>query len=227
VLGVGRGRKRTAGRLTDTEAAVVYVRRKLPAGEVLPALRIPARIEGRPTDVVETGTIRSCSTSPSRRTRPAPGGVSVSHPLSAAGTLGCVVRRGTGTFVLCAGHIAANTNDAAPGDPLLQPAADDGGRPKDVLGRLAEFTPIAFGGPPNDADAAIVRVRPEDVATEIAGIGPLAGTAMPGNGDTVVKQGRTTGLTRGVIEVTAADAWVAFGGGREALFLDMVVARWW
>jgi hypothetical protein len=58
VVGVGIGPKIVAGEESGRLVIRVYVRKKVPA-EVLDAgQRIPAEVEGVPTDVVEVGEVR-------------------------------------------------------------------------------------------------------------------------------------------------------------------------
>lgn len=59
VLGIGAGWKITRGRRTQTNAVLVYVRKKLPLAELPRAERIPKRMGGAPTDVIEIGTART------------------------------------------------------------------------------------------------------------------------------------------------------------------------
>ena len=59
VVGVGVGFKEQGGKLTDEIALVVNVSRKLPATQLSLQDIIPAKIEGIPVDVRETGTIRA------------------------------------------------------------------------------------------------------------------------------------------------------------------------
>jgi hypothetical protein len=227
VHGVAVGRKVAGGALQDESAIIVYVEKKLPKSRVARARRIPATVAGIPTDVIETGVIRCCAARRRRgrkpRFRPAPGGVCVGHPdFPGAGTLGCLVRQGRGRFALCAGHVAANVGDGGPGDPLLQPARLDRGTNRDRLGRLFDFTPIRFGGPLNQVDAAIVRVTAKAVTAEIAGVGIPTGVEEPLPDTVVVKSGRTTGVTRGAIVATRGQVRVFFPERGPALFGPVV-----
>jgi hypothetical protein len=56
VTGVGLGWKETRGRVTDVVAWRVYMRRKLPARSLRPEERVPAQVDGLPTDVIVAGT---------------------------------------------------------------------------------------------------------------------------------------------------------------------------
>jgi hypothetical protein len=58
-------------------------------------------------------------------------------------------------LVLSNNHVLANSNDASPGDPILQPGAADGGQvAEDTIARLERFYPIQFGSEPGICDLA-------------------------------------------------------------------------
>jgi hypothetical protein len=107
-------------------------------------------------DVIQVGEIRAHA-SRTERVRPAPGGVSLGHYKITAGTLGCVVRdRSTNLrLILSNNHVLANSNDATPGDAILQPGPVDGGSPaNDTIATLERFCPIDFGSEPGDCSLA-------------------------------------------------------------------------
>jgi hypothetical protein len=71
--------------------------------------------------------------------------VSIGHRDITAGTLGCLVKKSGRTFILSNNHVLANSNEASPGDPILQPGPYDGGKhPDDHIANLEEFVPISF-----------------------------------------------------------------------------------
>jgi hypothetical protein len=150
VVGVGTGYKVSRGRRTDQLCVVTLVRQKLPRAGLVPAAMVPAEIDGVVTDVVEVGDIRALQAR-TDRWRPAPGGVSLGHYKITAGTFGTVVRdRNTGArLILSNNHVLANSNDASPGDPIIQPGAADGGNVNDdTIAHLERFCPIDFGTSP-------------------------------------------------------------------------------
>jgi len=147
VIATGVGYKVTDGRRTPTPAIICSVRRKVTSAALPAGARIPRDIDGATTDVVETGRIRALQ-APTQRFRPAPGGVSIGHRDITAGTLGCLVRKDGTTFILSNNHVLANSNDAALGDPILQPGPIDGGAiATDHLATLEAFAPIHFTVP--------------------------------------------------------------------------------
>lgn len=176
---------------------------------------LPAALDDVPTRITVSGPIMARS-DPTTRLRPAPLGFSVGHPLITAGTIGALVLNGAGTrFVLSNNHVLANSNDASPGDPMLQPGPFDGGAASDQIGTLFAFRAIDFSGANNSFDAAIALTTSADVANSTPaddGYGtPSAAIWGDANGDglfdnrnallnvAVQKYGRTTRLTKGHI----------------------------
>jgi len=156
VVGVGVGEKTSRGRKTGEVSVVVLVRQKLPVQELPPQAVVPKQVDGVQTDVLAVGTIRAQQLR-TDRWRPAPGGVSIGHYRITAGTLGCVVRdRASGErLILSNNHVLANSNNASPGDPILQPGAADGGQlDADLIGYLERFVPIVFTTAPPTCDIA-------------------------------------------------------------------------
>jgi hypothetical protein len=143
--------------------------------------------------------------------RPLRIGSSVGHYQITAGTLGAFVQdRTTGAIqVLSNNHVLAAENQGRPGDDILQPGKYDNGQdPKDTAANLTRFVPIDFAGI-NTVDGA--------VATLAAGIrfdaqsldsrGSLSGgrTAPFSGPENVYKIGRTTGITKGVVQAVEVD----------------------
>lgn len=152
VVGVAVGKKIIGGVATDLPAIVVLVSRKLPEVQVPLGELIPRSVGGVATDVVETGELsalgllQTLQRPRTERWRPAPGGVSVGHRSVSAGTLGCVVRRGSTRFILSNNHVLADTNRGRRGDPILQPAPHDGGSEEDRIAKLESFAPLLLEG---------------------------------------------------------------------------------
>jgi len=150
VVGVGTGYKEVRGLRTTELCVVALVRVKIPRAGLTADELVPSRVEGVPTDVVEVGELRAEQTR-TDRWRPAPGGISIGHFKVTAGTLGTAVRdRASGErLILSNNHVLANSNQAAVGDPVLQPGAIDGGSPNsDTLARLERFVEIQFDQEP-------------------------------------------------------------------------------
>lgn len=172
VVGVAVGFKESKGERTGEVAVVVLVQQKKPLAALSAADVIPRELEGMRTDVYEIGFVRAFQ-SPRDRFRPViPSGVSIGHYKVTAGTLGTMVKdRLTGEpFILSNNHVLANSNDAAPGDDLIQPADLDGGdRPGDVVAQLDRYWTLAYIDDP--------------VGTRQEYIKPGAPTPPPGDGN--------------------------------------------
>jgi hypothetical protein len=184
-----------------------------------------------------------------KRARPARGGYSVGHVKITAGTIAtCVydflpgatvnppapgIGVPTKSYILSNNHVLANSNDAMPGDPILQPGAFDGGvDPTDRIARLSRFVPITFEPPVprlkhrNLVDAAVAEGEFHDLEREVYWHGVPRGWYPRTRlkvGDRVKKTGRTTNLTLGRVVATGATIDVNYGGGRIARFVDQIV----
>jgi hypothetical protein len=151
VVATGVGYKVTRGVKTDTLAIMCSVTEKMALERLQSRDRVPSAIDGVPTDVVATGVIRALQRRTDRH-RPAPGGVSIAHRTVTAGTLGCLVKRAGRVVILSNNHVLANSNDARPGDAILQPGPHDGGRfPDDHIADLEDFVPIIFLDAPSES----------------------------------------------------------------------------
>lgn len=221
VRGVGIGYKMTAGRVTGELSVVTLVTRKVRSLSVLSSYDVvPGILEGIGTDVLEVGIIRVPPTpvTPMRQSpiRPAPGGCSIGHYRITAGTLGCLVRRGYETFILSNNHVLADENGMTlDADPILQPGPADGGTlTYHKIAELRDFIPISFDSVMNRVDAAIASpIDLRDVTNDIIGIGAPRGTVVADLGMPVVKSGRTTGITRGVIAIMDATLDIEYRRG--------------
>ena len=154
VVATGIGYKVTGGERTPTLSIVCSVTEKVGLAQLSVGDRVPETLDGVPTDVLPTGPIRALQSHTDRH-RPAPGGVSIGHRDITAGTLGCLVKKNGQIFILSNNHVLANSNDAKPGDAILQPGPHDGGRlPDDHIADLAQFAPISFIGSPSSCSVA-------------------------------------------------------------------------
>lgn len=156
VVGVGVGYQLKQGDPTGEYAVVVMVSKKLPLPALAPEAVLPHSVQGVNVDVIEVGEIRALQAR-TDKWRPAPGGVSIGHYKITAGTLGAVVRdRNTNErLILSNNHVLANSNDASPGDDILQPGPVDGGsRTNDRIATLERFCPIEFTTEPGGCNIA-------------------------------------------------------------------------
>ena len=228
VVGVGLGKKRTRGAPTDDLAVKFYVKEKLHPLLVKDGEVIPDEIEGVPTDVEQSGEFSIWRPIPPiyhRKVRPAMGGLSIGHYAITAGTLGCLVRRGPDTLILSNNHVLANENRGVAGDPILQPGRFDGGKEdKDVIARLDSFVTVQ-AEETNSVDAALaLPFNPRDVTPDILNIGRIRGTRAADLEEKVMKSGRTTRVTNGVVTDVSATLRVGYATG-SYLFTDQMVIQ--
>lgn len=221
VHAVGVGRKLVNGKSTSTRCVRLYVVQKLAPSALSKRDRLPTKIDGIPTDVIQSPpafiSITACSSARHNRQRPVVAGISAAHRAVTAGTISCFCRSARpddpdgAVYVLSNNHVFADVNQGAPGDALLQPGPADGGVTADRFADLHRFVRIRLGGlQPNGVDAAIGRLRGGvRFRRLICSVGSsLTGTAQAVEGMIVRKHGRTTGLTRGIVTDESYDALV-------------------
>ena len=221
IVGVGIGEKEVDGYPTGQVAVKVFVKEKLSASDIASEAMVPESLGGIPTDVDAVGEIRAHMFTAKRR--PAPGGVSIGNcNMVMAGTLGCLVSKGSQLFILSNNHVMALVNTSPLGALICQPGRLDGGVcPGDAIGRLSAFVPINFAaGACNLVDAAIAQTSPNLVDRRILRPGgilqPLgAPIVAPVLNMLVHKSGRTTQYRRGLIDalnVTLNVSYAPLGG---------------
>lgn len=225
VHAVGAGWKVVEGVPTDDRVVRIYVREKRPLSQLSRTERIPPRIDGLPTDVIESApaVIQQApmlAGGGQGRQRPVVAGVSAGHFNITAGTLSCFCRSmrpddPPGVYVLSNNHVFANVNRGSTGDPLRQPGPGDGGVDEDKIGELHRFVDIALGGGlANRVDAAIGRLLPEVAhVNQILVIGSHTGIGRAEEDLVVRKHGRTTGYTEGAVFDESYDAVVGMDHG--------------
>ena len=217
ILGVGYGAKVTDGRVSETTALRVYVKTKLSRRRLRADEAVPEEVGTMLTDVVPVGDVTVFE-------RPVRCGVSIGHPDTTAGTLGCLVRvdGADELFILSNNHVIAEVNRAALGDPILEPGPADGGT--EAIAELSDFEVIKPWGEANTMDAAIARVfDPNDVEPSIEVIGGIQNPPLEAAlYQSVRKHGRTTQHTVGVIMDVSADLWVRVRPQEMAWFEDQI-----
>ena len=252
VVGMGYGVKWSNGEPTGKPAILALVSQKVDKEELTAADMVPKKIGDMPTDVLAIGQPFAGQAEPmevgvqtlAERSRPAPGGSSVGHTNITAGTIGTCVYDRVGTpgnpvgmpnhyYILSNNHVLANSNNATPGDAVLQPGPFDGGTdPADRIATLSRFIPITFDPPVprflhrNLVDAALAEGEFHDLKREIHWVGHLQGwrpRAEVTVGTLLHKTGRTTNYTTGRITAVNATVDVNFGGGKVARFRDQIL----
>lgn len=223
VTGVDVGYKEVGGQATDQVAIRVHVATKtddIPADQ-----RVPAEIDGVPTDVLERRyelqvlTQQVAEVSPQADTMhyaTLQGGVSMgpSRVINGsifAGTLGAVVIDSVSNqhAALTNFHVACVDSTFTIGDRMVQPSRiDTGVVPADEFGSLARETLSA------NVDGAVIAIDSGRASQcEIADIGPVRGTAAAALGMAVRKRGRTTLLTYGSVDGVSGSVTVDYGDG--------------
>ncbi|MGW5153554.1 DNA/RNA non-specific endonuclease [Rhodococcus koreensis] len=156
-----------------------------------------------PTDVLERRyepafRVVADAVAPGRKTRldPIVPGISVGHVSASAGTIGCIVydREDATPYILSNWHVL-HTAAAALGDDIVQPGPRDDNRiDSNRLGKLVR-SHLGTAG-----DCAVATIDDRQFDSTIAEIGVVPETlGEPELGDKVVKSGRTTQVTHGVV----------------------------
>lgn len=229
VIGMGIAKKIQRGHVTGTEALAVYVEQKKPSGDLSSDERVPAWIppvegessHGVPTDVIELGRVHPDG----GHIQP---GDSVGHVKEAPGTLGAIVRLGSQLAILSNSHVLARSGLGSLGDKIVSPAVEDGGRdPEDVIATLEKFEPFVVGGEfVNLGDCAAALLLPttiDRITPSVRELGAPAGTTEPRRDMDIVKWGRTTGLTTGVVKDVNFRFVMSYSGVGSVGFRDQVL----
>jgi hypothetical protein len=232
VVGVAAGVKVKKGAPTGEPAVTILVEKKVAKSRLSEGALVPPKLDGVPTDVIESGPLRPLLFN--TRVRPALPGFSIGHHDITAGTFGCLVRDIRGCceeegdyLVLSNNHVLANSNLASIGDLILQPGPFDGGiYPSDAVATLDRFEPIVFGSSGyNLVDAAVARpLHSRNLNPAIIGavLPRSVGQAVVGQG--VIKAGRTTQVTTGtVIAINATVVVGPYAGGGSGVFAQQII----
>lgn len=222
VSSIGIGYKERNGRTTKELVLQFTVDRKAAPEELesLDTTRIPPVIDigdgmQVPTDVVQRTyrphfRVVAEGETPERQKRLAPvrPGVSVGNVKVSAGTLGCVVfDRNDGTPAVLSNWHVLDGRDGEVGDPVVQPGKADDSRL--AMNRLGVLTRAHLG---RTGDCAVSTLTDRDFDTDILGLDVTpAKLGEPQIDDRVVKSGRTTGVTHGVVTRPFVKAGIDYG----------------
>ncbi len=222
ISSVGVGYKSTNGVSTGEVAIQFTVRQKASVPELarMDTARIPASFTiggvDVPTDVLErvfTPDFRvvaeAAGSDRKKRLDPLVPGISVANTRETAGTIGCLVfDRNNGTpYVLSNWHVLQGPNGAI-GDEIVQPGPFDDNRTQlNHLGRLVR----SHLGHAGDCAVATIDSRSFDPTILELGV-KVERLGEPELGDRVVKSGRTTGVTRGVVTRIHTISKIDYGG---------------
>ena len=146
-----------------------------------------------------------------RRSRldPVVPGISISHKRGSAGTIGAVVYDNeTGVPLLLSNWHVLQGVDGQAGDDVVQPGPhDDGDLEKNRVGRLVR-SHLGLAG-----DCAVVSVENRRFAEEVLELNVAPKRAAKVSlGDNVVKSGRTTGVTYGVVTRVGVTTNICYRG---------------
>ena len=206
VTGIDVGYKYVGGKRTDNIVVRIHVREKIPATALETVEVFPQEIDGVTVDIIQAIYEPAAAVQESlfqRRIRQntIQPGLSISHPNVSAGTLGTVVYDNISgrPCILSNWHVIVGSNNASPGDDIIQPGSLDGGRlPQDRVGQLERSILNAEG------DAAIAFFDlPADRSRNLTQFetGVVVQSARQAQiGDIVEKSGRTTGVTQGRVD---------------------------
>jgi hypothetical protein len=230
VVGVGRAHKWTGGLALRQACIQVQVSRKLPESALVAEDVIPATISGVPTDVVEVGAIEFQAQT--AKVRPLQVGYSVGaqhNKLQPTGTLGAfvsgVVEKQQHFFILSNNHVLAANNAIPVGNAVTQPGPVDGGGLDDACGQLWRYVPMSTTAD-NQVDAAVATVEEDLIET----IRPYVAEAIPAKdvtiGMTVIKNGRTTEVTAGVVTADHVTVMVTGADGSQYKMIDQFSATY-
>ena len=188
---------------------------------------VPKELDGVPTRTMVIGEVRALANT--KAVRPVSCGVSVGNDKEcAAGTIGCVVLKGTTHYALSNNHVFARENAASIGERIDQPGRYDG-KPKcsqtGQIGTLSDFVSINFSGGNNTIDCAIALFSTSNVCSMIGGTyTPGTTTIAPTLNLPVKKTGRTSGETHGTISGVNVTINVGYSSGT-ARFVNQIMVN--
>ncbi|WP_342238980.1 DNA/RNA non-specific endonuclease [Inquilinus sp. OTU3971] len=223
VTSVGIGRKIEGGKPTGELCIQFTVGRKVApqalVDEGIPPLPKSITVDGVtiPTDVVERRYKPSWQLVPQvikdqRKLRHDPllPGISVSHPAGTAGTLGCIVydRHEGRPHILSNWHVLHGEQGRL-GDTIVQPGPFDDNRVESNGCGVLVRSHLGLAG-----DCAIARIEGRGIDPKILDLGVrVARLGRPELGDRVVKSGRTTGVTWGIVTRIETTVKLSYGDG--------------
>lgn len=209
---VAVGYKETDGKATDEPAIVIFTSKKQLSEDCPENERIPAYLDGMPTDVIELPDFQTYQGEESdivnrEKFRPVPGGAEIYMPNSPFSggfcTLGMFVHslrpqdNDNDIYLLANAHCFPR-----PDQSIFQPESHES---QDLIAYASRTVNSALV----DGGIAQMLRNNEALTNEIIGIGTPLGSydvTMNNIGDLVVKSGRTTGTTVGKIAYLYADA---------------------
>lgn len=241
VTAVDVGYKISDDTLTDTVALRVHVGRKLPVAELEKSQvfnesgKTPKKVAGFPVDVIEATYAPSNGSAGAPTvldyedavamemidrkvaTDPLIGGISCGNPRITAGTLGAIVfdRSTCKPMILSNWHVLAGASTAAVGEDILQPGQVDGGNQV-----VANLTKMVLDSRMDAAVATLNGARSH--SRDILGLGTISGIDTPNLGMNVIKSGRTTAITEGVVDGVSMSVSINYGDPGVVAFANQI-----
>jgi endonuclease G len=223
VTSIGIGHKITKGQRTNQLCVQFTVRKKKAVGPELEALgskAIPKTLQVGahkvPTDVIEREyhpkfklIAEAVKDERKQRLDTIVPGISVGHPSTTAGTLGAIVydAHDGQPCVLSNWHVL-NTPEGKPGDAMLQPGPYDDNRVSENRAGTLLRSHLGLAG-----DCAIASISGRRYAQTVFALTKApTRIARPELGDKVVKSGRTTAVTYGIVRRVDTVVKINYGG---------------
>lgn len=230
IIAIGISEKVTEKKSTGTLSLCFYVEKKIPRGRMKLNKLVPPVIASKDgtavfTDIKALGKVR-----PELRKKATPiqSGYSVAHVKTSAGTVAAIVKKGKKYYILSNSHVLALSGTAKKGDKVVYPGPADGGKlPTHLAGKLTHFVPFKVGNDfLNTIDAALAEIdsdRLDELDLSLYGVKGTPKIIAPARGMTVVKRGRTTNETAGVIEDVNFRVIMPYDEVGDVGFLDQVL----
>lgn len=223
ISSVGVGYKIKDGQRTNEIAIQFTVKDKASSPEALERLgtvEIPPTVQIGdaivPTDILQREfkaefrlVAEAAGSDRKKRLDPVVPGASIAHTRETAGTIGCIVYdRDAGTpYVLSNWHVLHGPSGAI-GDAVVQPGPFDDNRTN--LNRLGTLVRSHLG---HAGDCAVATIEGRATDPSIIDLGvKVDKLGEPELGDLVIKSGRTTAVTRGVVTRVHTISTIDYGG---------------
>ncbi len=222
ISSIGIGYKVKAGKMTNEISVQFTVNQKsrpemleavgtqlIPASFEIDGITVPTDVLQRTYETSHQVVAEAAASDRKKRLNPIVPGVSVANTKVSAGTIGCIVfDQNNGTpYVLSNWHVL-NGPTGALGDDIVQPGPADDNRVQ--LNRMGKLVRSHLG---HAGDCAIASIEDRQSKAEILDLGikpeQLAEAEL---GDKVIKSGRTTGVTHGIVRRVLTIAKINYGG---------------
>ena len=230
IVGIGIAQKMTDKKATGELGLCFYVEKKQPKSKVHQNRMVPPVISVADrtavfTDVQEIGRIVP---QVNKRDAPLQSGYSCGHVKTRAGTLGALVKKGKKYYILSNAHVLALSGKGKRGDEVCYPGmADRGNAATQVVATLDEFARFDVTDDfVNTVDAALAEIDKDWAAKLDLSIykakSPIK-MADPLRDMRIVKRGRTSGETEGVVRDVHFSIAIRYPGIGKLGFIDQVL----